>query len=630
MDHMELLLNLLCDNPDNKTFELLDQVMKDVYLFRKRNLIKPILYARVLKLSAQLGNFKIVSDIIRQMTTLGYYIERPHVTEVVKQCVDAESAYRILDAIIVSHFEADCEWYHTLIQAYCENEDIVSALEVLRLYNLSGQRPRIKFYSTIIHKLAKKGEMELAETLVNEMTEYFGPPNDSMFNSLIVGYSKKNDTDMVFKTYQKMLNMGIEPTKDIYTTLIFFHLRRKDIHEASILYKQMTEKGIEHDSYLFAALIYLRGILDDSEGARKTYDKMKAAGVIPNTVSFNQLIYSHARDKKISAPQIEALYLEMLAEKLEPNHYTFELLIDAMSKRHAFAKICEVFNEMSQKNIPITDVAYNSPIRHHGLAGNMELAWKFFNRMISAGIEPSMYIYTSIISLATASSDFAIAIKAFKDLLARGLTPNVHVYSALITALVKSGNTKKAIEMLNHMVNHGVSPNHITFTSLIQGFANKRNYEKGKEMYELMKKSNIIPDRFTFYHLEKLYKTTGHVEEIKELHEDMKKYGMDPRSRERILIKGKGSFYWRSRILIKRRIERQKANINPEEQYAIKKRQRKLWKRRNRIREAALQRLYSKLQSSQSLEPYSIWKKNYIQENYEDLQRYKKAETFPF
>ncbi|CAG8818048.1 19903_t:CDS:1, partial [Cetraspora pellucida] len=242
VDHMELLLNLLCDNPDKRTFDLLDQVMKDVYLFRKRKLIRPILYARVMKLSARLGNVKIVTDIIRQMTTLGYYIERPHVKEVVKQCVDVESAYKILDTIIVSHFEADCEWYHSLIEVYCENEDTDVALEVLRLYNLSGQRPRIKFYSTIIHKLSKKGEMELAEVLVDEMTEYFGPPNNSMFNSLMAGYSKKNDFDMVFKTYQKMLNMGIKPTKDIYTTLIFFHLRRKEIFEASVLYKQMSEK----------------------------------------------------------------------------------------------------------------------------------------------------------------------------------------------------------------------------------------------------------------------------------------------------------------------------------------------------------------------------------------------------
>ncbi|CAG8840776.1 37017_t:CDS:1, partial [Racocetra persica] len=90
------------------------------------------------------------------------------------------------------------------------------------------------------------------------------------------------------------------------------------------------------------------------------------------------------------------------------------------------------------------------------------------------------------------------------------------------------------------------------------------------------------------------------------------------------------SYYWRSRILIRRRIERQKANINPEEQYAIKKRQRKIWKKRNLIREAALRRLYSKLQTSESLEPYQIWKKKYIQENYEDLQRYKKSGMFPF
>ncbi|CAG8787375.1 680_t:CDS:2, partial [Racocetra fulgida] len=95
----------------------------------------------------------------------------------------------------------------------------------------------------------------------------------------------------------------------------------------------------------------------------------------------------------------------------------------------------------------------------------------------------------------------------------------------------------------------------------------------------------------------KLYKQTGHIEEIEKLYEDIKRYGIDPQS----------------------------PNINPEEQYAIKKRQRKIWKSRNLIREAALRRLYSKLQTSESLEPYQIWKKKYIQENYEDLQRYKKS-----
>ncbi|CAG8663592.1 6562_t:CDS:1, partial [Acaulospora colombiana] len=629
-EHIKQFLKLLCNNPNDMTFEWLSQIMKDILSNRQRRMMDPALYASVLQSLAGLGDVRIVADVIRQMTLLGYYVEQSRVKDIVSQCADFDSAYRIVDAIVASHPQADCEWYHILICLQCDRGDTEAAISILRLYNLSGRRPMIKFYSVIVHELCRKDDMKMAEELVEEMVSYFGPLNEVMYNSLISGYSRRNDMSMVTKTYGKMLESGLQPKRSVYTTLIFANLRQRDIYEASKLYKNLVNQDLKHHRHLFIALIYLRGILGDSEGARETFEKMKAAGIVPDIMSYNQLIFAHDRDEKVDASKIESLYLEILTENLEPNRYTFELLIDALSRRGEYSKIPGVFREISDRNVPVTSAAFNSPIRRLSLTGNTEIAWRFFDRMISAGIKPNLYTYSSIISLAIADSNFEFAIKAFKDLLSRKLTPNVYVYSAIITSLVKSRKLVHAIAMLDYMNSQGVSPNVVTFTALIQGFKFARNYEKGKRVYEIMKQSNVSPDRMTYYHLEKLYKITGHAREISSLHEDMKNYGIDPNSHERILTKGKGSFYWRSRFLINRRIERQKAAVDPEEQYAIKKRQRSLWKRRNKFREKALQRLYTKLRKSDDLAPYPEWKRKYVGENFSELQRYRRLGRFPF
>ncbi|CAG8610411.1 8113_t:CDS:1 [Acaulospora morrowiae] len=629
-EHIRQFLGLLCNNPNNMTFEWLSQVMKDILINRQKRMMDSVLYANVLQSLTGLGDATIVADMIRQMTLLGYYVEQSHVKNILAQCSDFESAYKIIDAVIASHPEANCEWYHIIICMYCEKGNTDAAINTLRLYNLSGQRPRIKFYSVIIHELCRKDEMKVAEELVDELTSFFGPPNEVMYNSLISGYNRRNDMNMVTEVYSKMIESGVQPRRSIYTTLIFANLRQRDIYDASKLYKSIMEQDLKHNRYLFIALIYLRGILADSDGAREVFEKMKVVGIIPDIMSYNQLIFAHDRDEKVDVSKIEALYLEILSENLTPNRYTFELLIDALSRRGEYSKIPGVFREISNRNVPITSAAFNSPIRHLSLAGNTEIAWKFFNRMISAGIEPDLYTYSSIISLAVADSDFEVAIKAFKDLLSRRLTPNVYVYSAIITSLAKSGYPNHAIAMLNHMNSQGVIPNVVTFTALIQGFKFVKNYEKGRKVYEIMKRSNVIPDRMTYYHLEKLYKITRHADEIPHLHEDMRKYGINPNSHGRILTKGKGSFYWRSRFLINRRIERQKAAVDPEEQYEIKKRQRSLWKWRNKFREKALRRLYAKLRRSGDPKPYPEWKKKYIRENFLELQRYKRLGMFPF
>ncbi|GBB88683.1 hypothetical protein RclHR1_15240004 [Rhizophagus clarus] len=524
--HMRMFLQIICHNPNKKTFEWLIQIMKDFHFFNLKNRIPSDIYKMTLYKMVDLSN-------------------------------NNNSLPKILDALVEkSAFYRRADAYLILIRIYCERGNVDEALYILRRVILYGQIPRKGLYSTLIHESCKQGKLEMAEELLEEFEEYLDSPDIFLFTSLISGYSKKGEIDKIEKIFRKLLELGIQPDRELYTTLIFAYLRCGDIQSACRIYKKIAEQNIKYDIYLFVSQIYMRAINSDSADAEKIIEKMNASGIMPNTETYNHLIYALSRDNSIDTLKIENIYLQMLAQRAEPNRYTYELLIDAMCKRNNFLKASRFLSEMNRK-FPITNVALNPIIRHQTLSGDINNAIRLYNQMILVGIEPNLYIYTTIISLATVSSRHSLAVKVFKELLARGHKPNVYVYSAFITSLVKAKKPQKAIQIFQQMVRDNVSINHIPFTTLIQSFAMTKRFEDGKKLYEMMKKMNLKIDRFVCYHFEKLIERAKRKDELKYFYEDIKKHGLDPKSHDRMYTKGKGPRYWKLRFLAQRKISRQ-------------------------------------------------------------------------
>ncbi|CAB4399278.1 unnamed protein product [Rhizophagus irregularis] len=531
--HMRMFLQIIYYNPNKKTFEWLIRIMKDFHSYNLKNRIPSDVYKMTLYKMVDLSN-------------------------------DNNSLSKILDALVEkSAFYGRVDAYRILIKLYCERGDVSEALYILRRVILFGQIPRRGLYSTLIPELCKQGKLETAEELLEEFEEYLDIPDIILFTSLISGYSKKGEIDKIEKIFRKLLELGIKPDRKLYTTLIFAYLRCRNTHSAHKIYEQIAEKNLKHDIYLFVSRIYMQAINSNSANAGKIFEKMNASGIMPNTETYNHLIYAHSRDNSTDTSKIENIYLQMLAQRVEPNHYTYELLIDAMCKRNNFLKASRFLNEMKRK-FPITNVALNPIIRHQTLSGDINNALRLYNQMISVGVEPNLFIYTTIISLATVSSRHSLAVKIFKELLAKGHKPNVYVYSAFITSLVKAKKTQKAIKIFQQMVRDNVSLNHIPFTALIQSFVMTKRFEDGKKLYEMMKKMNLKIDRFVYYHFEKLIERAKRKDELKYLYEDIKRCGLDPKSRDRIYTKGKGPRYWKLKFLAQRRIlyRLKKKNIN--------------------------------------------------------------------
>ncbi|CAJ0839020.1 19450_t:CDS:1 [Entrophospora sp. SA101] len=394
------------------------------------------------------------------------------------------------------------------------------------------------------------------------MIENLIPPDVITFTTLIHGYKIKKDPSMIKYTLKEMDGFGIDIDKFLFTTLIYSYLQNNDLTNAFKIYQKIVEQNIQLDRRLLVSFIYLKAALSDSEGSRKIFDIIKAKGIIPNTKSFNALLYAYSRDPKVTATQLEKVFMEMLSENVEPNQFTFEILIDGCCKKNDLLSAKNVLIEMKKRNIHISKFASNSFIRQYSLNGQSELAWKFFDKMVFSGIKPDLFIYTSIISLATSTSNFKKAYVIIENLIKSGLKLDLHTYTAVMSLLIKSKRVDQAISIFIEMMRQNILPDVVILTVLIQGLGIAKRFDHIKKVYDFMKKFNIKPDRFVYYYLEPLYKKFGSQEELESLNQDMIKYNIDPGSKNILYTKGKGPRYWKMKFLINRRIDRRKSLYN--------------------------------------------------------------------
>ncbi|EXX64899.1 hypothetical protein RirG_138460 [Rhizophagus irregularis DAOM 197198w] len=437
-------------------------------------------------------------------------------------------------------------------------EWLIRIMKDFHSYNLKNRIPSDVYKMTLYKMVDLSNDNNSLSKILDALVEksaFYGRVD--AYRILIKLYCERGDVSEALYILRRVILFGQIPRRGLYSTLIPELCKQGKLETAEELLEEFEEYLDIPDIILFTSLI------SGYSKKGKIFEKMNASGIMPNTETYNHLIYAHSRDNSTDTSKIENIYLQMLAQRVEPNHYTYELLIDAMCKRNNFLKASRFLNEMKRK-FPITNVALNPIIRHQTLSGDINNALRLYNQMISVGVEPNLYIYTTIISLATVSSRHSLAVKIFKELLAKGHKPNVYVYSAFITSLVKAKKTQKAIKIFQQMVRDNVSLNHIPFTALIQSFVMTKRFEDGKKLYEMMKKMNLKIDRFVYYHFEKLIERAKRKDELKYLYEDIKRCGLDPKSRDRIYTKGKGPRYWKLKFLAQRRIlyRLKKKNIN--------------------------------------------------------------------
>ncbi|RYR08059.1 hypothetical protein Ahy_B05g075607 [Arachis hypogaea] len=197
----------------------------------------------------------------------------------------------------------------------------------------------------------------------------------------------------------------------------------------------------------------------------------------------------------------------MKGEGLEPNGFTYNMLLKALCKNGKMDGACKLLEEMSNKGCPLNAVSYTTVVSSVCKLGQVEKAKEQANGFapvvpvynalindfckeykINEGIDPNVISYSTIINCLFDMENIELSLVSFAQMLKKECNPNIHTYSSLIKGCLLGGKLGEALELWNLMIMEGVksnvvlykpsykmeksscSPNVTTYSTLISGF----------------------------------------------------------------------------------------------------------------------------------------------------------------
>ncbi|XP_028070187.1 LOW QUALITY PROTEIN: pentatricopeptide repeat-containing protein At3g22690-like [Camellia sinensis] len=256
---------------------------------------------------------------------------------------------------------------------------------------------------------------------------------------------------------------------------------RRNLNEVKQLHAQITKKSLNnHTNSTFTKIISLCAEIATPESlqyARKSLDLFDISTV--SLYTFNSLI----RGYSIAGLCNEAisLYLGMVSEGVNPDHYTFPFALSACAKGEAFLE----------------------GIQLHG-------------SVVKMGLGEDVFIQNSLIHFYFECGEVDFGKKVFDEMSER----NVVSWTSLICGYARRDRPSEAVSMFFEMVETGIEPNSITMVCVISACAKLRDLELGERVCVYLGESGLKINGLLVNALVDMYMKCGATERAKQLFDD--------------------------------------------------------------------------------------------------------------
>ncbi|XP_072996461.1 pentatricopeptide repeat-containing protein At3g06430, chloroplastic [Typha latifolia] len=306
-------------------------------------------------------------------------------------------AHELFDEMVEEGCQPTSELYTALLAAYCRNNLIDKAFEVLtKMKTLPLCQPDVYTYSTLIKACVDSSRFDLVDNLYEEMAERSISPNTVTQNIVLGGYGKSGKFEEMEKVLSGMLeNNSCKP--DVWTMNIILSLfgNKGQIEIMEKWYEKFRNFGIEPESRTFNILI-------GAYGKRRMYDKMCAVMehmrklAFPWTTStYNNVIEAFADVG--DAKSMEYTFNQMRAEGMRTDTKTFCCLIRGYSNAGLFHKVVSSIQLAERLQIPSNTSFHNAVLSACAKAGDLMEMERVFKHMKDRHCAPDSTTYSILV-----------------------------------------------------------------------------------------------------------------------------------------------------------------------------------------------------------------------------------------
>ncbi|KFK40233.1 hypothetical protein AALP_AA3G348000 [Arabis alpina] len=154
--------------------------------------------------------------------------------------------------------------YGMLIKSYCDSGSSDKAMEIMRDMEVKGVEVTIIAFTTILGSLYKNGEIDVAESLWNEMVRKGCVLDNTVYNVRLMNAAKESP-ERVKELMEEMISVGLKPDTVSYNYLMTAYCVKGMMNEAKKVYEGLDEHGCCANAATFRTLIFhlcINGVYD--------------------------------------------------------------------------------------------------------------------------------------------------------------------------------------------------------------------------------------------------------------------------------------------------------------------------------------------------------------------------------
>ncbi|KAK8939147.1 Pentatricopeptide repeat-containing protein [Platanthera zijinensis] len=390
----------------------------------------------------------------------------------------------------------DEDLYLSVLEVYCRKRMVTDAEKLVDQMKSLGLGTDKRSMTMPITLYGETGALQRAEDLVKA----FEKPDAASLSLMLCLYLKSGD---IFKALQMLKHLlGTVNGTSIANQLVIKLVREGCVTEGKWLFEQSVDLGFLLDDATVASVINLYGQYQQLNEALEIYALASRSGVIGKAV-YTAMIDTYRKCHKIN--EADLLYIEMIEKGHGPAVVAVSILVNAFSKNGMFQKAELLIYDSFSTNADLDTVAYNTYIKAMLDSGKLHLAIDIYDRMIVAGVPPSLQTYNTMISVYGQGGKLRSAIEMFNA--AVNLVPSVDekTYTNMISYYGKFGRVKEASLLFSKMKEAGIKPGKISYNIMINAYATAGLHAEAENVFIEMANDGHSPDSLTYLALVRAY-----------------------------------------------------------------------------------------------------------------------------
>ncbi|KAI7883395.1 uncharacterized protein EV154DRAFT_522725 [Mucor mucedo] len=223
--------------------------------------------------------------------------------------------------------------FNAVLQIFAVQGSADRASYIFETMNHLGVIPDISSYTELIR--ANAHNLKTCIYYYNKMRQNELKPNVYTYSALIEASSRRNDIKSVLEWFQTMLDENVQPNQVVISCILKSlskqHSEYPNMPEAVIqIAHQAAMAGIKTDAALYTILLKMQAESIGIEGALKIHRDMLAQSVEPNAYTYTILINACG---KFRMPETAEKIFDLMknSARHQPNTVTYTVLMDAWS-----------------------------------------------------------------------------------------------------------------------------------------------------------------------------------------------------------------------------------------------------------------------------------------------------------